>query len=822
MKKLIIWAVAMACLLSSGCRLGESFNTHQLKPGNISRAQPSTYAWRFDDLGSGRGESLLQAAPNAPLGHMLMVKDQNGTIVSQINIIPKIFGIITLNDPTNGRPWMFLSVNDQKRTWVQAYHYVWERRLKREEKVFEAIPRTDAYINRTDNEWNGLIYPQLLEDLDGDGRPDLICLAIDGYTINPRGLVVYDFDSGKLKWRFDLTTSIYSVVCDDFDGDGSKELVCGNYAPKNTELAKNGMDDFNTWLMVLNSRGQLKYYEKVNEGFGEVLLAADDLDLDGRKEILSVCSTQGNADIPNSVLALRWTGERLVRLKSWSMPGCFDQNIRESIYNSLDGSGTKRFLLAARNSPLVVLDNELKQVRHDFKDIVTLVWEVEDIDQDSNKEILLQTADNHFVILDSNLNETARIRNPFDDDAYCTAHIVKTGFGKDSQIALVTNSEIRYYTYHRLPLYVLAWHFVKANSLYLSLLLALAFLALLALFMLRRNSVFKTLDKLNEGVILLGRKGRIFLYNNHALDLLRDPQGKIPDLSSRSLRVLIPQLYRLLEIFVGSKARESSVPITLGADKLPYTATFQRMHGMFLKYMIILKPDLAEKDLESGKLLWADTARRLSHNVRRHITNIILALKPLQEATLPEDLGSYPEIIRSEIEKIRVFTHAFQRFTELRDYDLKLQDVIPSVEHCLQRFTWSANINLIKNWGLESVETWLEPIRFEEALSNIVGNALEAMPDGGNLHITVKSFPGSEGPRGKTSVLIEVEDSGPGIPSKYTDEVWLPFFTTKDSGTGIGLPESRKIIESMGGKIEIQSEEGAGTVVSIWLRGQGD
>jgi two-component system NtrC family sensor kinase len=53
------------------------------------------------------------------------------------------------------------------------------------------------------------------------------------------------------------------------------------------------------------------------------------------------------------------------------------------------------------------------------------------------------------------------------------------------------------------------------------------------------------------------------------------------------------------------------------------------------------------------------------------------------------------------------------------------------------------------------------------------------------------------------------------------EEVWQAFFTTKDSGTGIGLPESRKIIRSMGGDITLESHEGEGTVVSIWLR-EGD
>jgi signal transduction histidine kinase len=138
------------------------------------------------------------------------------------------------------------------------------------------------------------------------------------------------------------------------------------------------------------------------------------------------------------------------------------------------------------------------------------------------------------------------------------------------------------------------------------------------------------------------------------------------------------------------------------------------------------------------------------------------------------------------------------------------------------RITLPEKITLIKNWKLNSVHAFIEPIRFEEALTNLINNAVEAMPEGGILHVSAKVFPHHTSPKGPLSVLVEIEDSGVGIPAKYMDEIWKPFFTTNQSGTGIGLPESRKIITSMGGEISVQSEEGVGTVVSVWLKGEGD
>jgi len=180
------------------------------------------------------------------------------------------------------------------------------------------------------------------------------------------------------------------------------------------------------------------------------------------------------------------------------------------------------------------------------------------------------------------------------------------------------------------------------------------------------------------------------------------------------------------------------------------------------------------------------------------------------------------QIVRGEIEKIRIFTHAFQRFTEMKSYDLKLIDVIPHVEHALQQIHLPENVNLIKNYGLSSVHAHIEPIRFEEALINTLNNATEAMPEGGSLHLSVMVFPKHSSPRGQMSVLVEVEDTGKGIPEKYMQDIWQPFFTTNQSGTGIGIPETKKIMDSMGGILDIQSEEGVGTTVSLWLKGESD
>jgi len=99
--------------------------------------------------------------------------------------------------------------------------------------------------------------------------------------------------------------------------------------------------------------------------------------------------------------------------------------------------------------------------------------------------------------------------------------------------------------------------------------------------------------------------------------------------------------------------------------------------------------------------------------------------------------------------------------------------------------------------------------RVEQALLNLVLNALEAQPDGGRISLGVRSEGGWVG--------IEVDDDGPGIPEDIARHVFDMNFTTKEDGTGIGLTVARSLVESQGGRLTLQSRSGEGTTVEIWL-----
>ena len=108
----------------------------------------------------------------------------------------------------------------------------------------------------------------------------------------------------------------------------------------------------------------------------------------------------------------------------------------------------------------------------------------------------------------------------------------------------------------------------------------------------------------------------------------------------------------------------------------------------------------------------------------------------------------------------------------------------------------------------------VDPMRLEQALTELVSNALDAMPEGGRLDVATRVEPGAAGAGG---VVVAVTDSGPGIAPEILPNLCEPFFTTRPEGTGLGLAIAKRYVEEAGGRLDITSTVGRGTTVRIWL-----
>jgi signal transduction histidine kinase len=108
-------------------------------------------------------------------------------------------------------------------------------------------------------------------------------------------------------------------------------------------------------------------------------------------------------------------------------------------------------------------------------------------------------------------------------------------------------------------------------------------------------------------------------------------------------------------------------------------------------------------------------------------------------------------------------------------------------------------------------------MQLEQALLEIVSNALDAMPNGGRLGIRAASANGAAPGDVPGDVVVVVSDTGSGIPEQLLASVCEPFFTTRQEGTGLGLAIARRYVEQNGGRLEIASRPGEGTTVRLRL-----
>jgi signal transduction histidine kinase len=122
-------------------------------------------------------------------------------------------------------------------------------------------------------------------------------------------------------------------------------------------------------------------------------------------------------------------------------------------------------------------------------------------------------------------------------------------------------------------------------------------------------------------------------------------------------------------------------------------------------------------------------------------------------------------------------------------------------------------IELRLDLDAELPEVIVDPMQLEQAVVEVVSNAMDAMPQGGTLRISASA---EDGPAG-AGVAVAVADTGGGIPEQVLASVCEPFFTTRPEGTGLGLAIAKRYIEQNGGRLEISSRLGVGTTVRLWL-----
>jgi two-component system nitrogen regulation sensor histidine kinase NtrY len=324
------------------------------------------------------------------------------------------------------------------------------------------------------------------------------------------------------------------------------------------------------------------------------------------------------------------------------------------------------------------------------------------------------------------------------------------------------------------------------------------------------------------GLIAFTADGEVALINTAAKRLLGIDQL----INIRSLVVASPSLVQTLfsmrsgqKVLVKTEIHKEPLELVISATEL-------KLRGQIHTLVSLqnIRSELDEKEVEA----WQQLIRVLTHEIMNSITpisslastvNEMLKSSPAHDA----QTSPTPEVIRDvqgavqTIEKrsqgLLHFVDAYRSLTRIpppKFQIVSVKEMFERVEQLMRQRLADSRIILEKRMEPESLELTADPGLIEQVLINLVLNAAEALQNTPLPAVVLSAYIGERG-----RVTIEVSDNGPGIPKEVQGKIFVPFFTTKPNGSGIGLSLSRQIMRMHGGIILLNSEADKQTTFAL-------
>jgi two-component system, NtrC family, sensor histidine kinase HydH len=222
----------------------------------------------------------------------------------------------------------------------------------------------------------------------------------------------------------------------------------------------------------------------------------------------------------------------------------------------------------------------------------------------------------------------------------------------------------------------------------------------------------------------------------------------------------------------------------------------------------------ARKEMASDALTRAEALEQIGSKVAHELKNPLTGVKALVQLGLrnPAEAPSRErlEVVDREVTRMQEILHNYLSFTRpLQGLKPRRARLGPLVSDTLEVLSARADDAHVRLYAQGDATVEADPRRLKEALLNLVANAVEATPPGGEVVVEVR-------PAGE-AVEIVIRDTGRGMASDVLTRIGTPFFTTRDDGTGLGVVLARSVIAQHGGALRYDSEPGKGTRVAVTL-----
>lgn len=223
-----------------------------------------------------------------------------------------------------------------------------------------------------------------------------------------------------------------------------------------------------------------------------------------------------------------------------------------------------------------------------------------------------------------------------------------------------------------------------------------------------------------------------------------------------------------------------------------------------------------DQQLQASYQELAQLASSLAHEIKNPLSVIRMNMELLEEdlgaseSAQDQRIGSKMGVVKDQCTRLEKLLNDFIKFARMGELELVAGSLNEQVDRVLDLFELQAREQSVE--VVRYLDNKLASIRMESqtlyaALVNLVKNALEAMPNGGELTVITRLT--------RDGVALDLIDSGCGMEASTAVKMFDPFFTTKEAGSGLGLLLARRVVEAHGGRILVESEVGQGTKFTL-------
>ena len=340
-----------------------------------------------------------------------------------------------------------------------------------------------------------------------------------------------------------------------------------------------------------------------------------------------------------------------------------------------------------------------------------------------------------------------------------------------------------------------------------------------------RALVAAVLENVAAGIVSIDGAGRIFTCNGAALQMLHQKEDEVVGKTAAEAwsdperSKLAALLANLPEPWTGRDRRSArEVQMVVGGDWKTFEVKVTPIRDAAgSRGRVLVLEDLTELIQAQQLAAWNEAARRVAHEIKNPLTPIRLGAERLLEKHRRGDPALGPaieeaaDIIVREVENLQGMVDEFSRYARMprpRPARLDLAKLIDETCHLYRDV--KVGVPVLCETGSEPLPAvWLDGEQIRRALINLIDNGVEATDPPGRVTVSVEVAEGH--------LEIRVADSGRGIPAESKDKLFLPYFSTKGRGTGMGLAIVHRIVTDHHGKIRVEDNRPTESVFTIEL-----